>query len=159
MPPGQVSIDEVDRQILAVLAADGRVSVSELATRANVSRATAYNRFDRLREEGVITGFRAEVDHAALGLTIAALVLVNVEQRSWRSSLDELSALPGVEYVALTSGGFDFVLFVRAPDIHALRDVLLEELQGMPQVRGTQTVFVLDERSRPLDLDSPSPPP
>lgn len=152
MTAGPPPLDDVDRRLLAVLMDEGRISVNELAGRANVSRATAYARFDRLQERGVITGFRAEVDPAAVGITITALVLVNVEQRAWENSLAELGALPGVEYVALTSGAFDFVLVVRVPDVGTLRDVLLVRLQGMRQVRSTQTVFVLDEHHQPLDL-------
>ena len=153
MADGRPPLDEIDRRLLAVLTTDGRISVNELANRANVSRATAYSRFDRLQERGVVTGFHAEVDRAAVGITVTALILVNVEQRAWKNSLEELGALPGVDYVALTSGAFDFVLIVRVPDVGTLRDVLLVRLQGMRQVRSTQTVFVLDERHQPLDLD------
>jgi Lrp/AsnC family leucine-responsive transcriptional regulator len=143
------TLDAVDRRILAVLAEEGRLSVNELAARAGVSRATAYSRFDRLTADGVISGFRADVDPAALGLHVAAMILVNVEQGAWPETRDRVSRLPGVEYVALTSGGFDFVLFVRAPDIAALRDVVLYRLQGMPEVKATQTIFILDEDRRP----------
>jgi len=153
MADGRALLDEVDRRLLGVLSTDGRISVNELARRANVSRATAYSRFDRLQQRGIITGFRAEIDPAAVGITVTALVLVNVEQRAWKNSLTELGKLPGVDYVALTSGAFDFVLVVRVPDVGTLRDVLLVRLQGMRQVRSTQTVFVLDERHQPLDLD------
>lgn len=146
-------LDDIDRRLLDVLTRDGRISVNELANQANVSRATAYNRFDKLRKRGVITGFRAEVDPQAVGLTVTALVLVNVEQKAWKSSLQELGSLPGVDHVALTSGPFDFVLTVRVPDVGALRDVLLVKLQAMRQVRTTQTVFVLDERHQPFDID------
>lgn len=143
-------VDDVDRRILAELALDGRVSINELARRANVSRATAYARFDRLRQSGAVRGFTVEVDPGALGYGIAALILVNVEQHAWRAARDELLHLPGLEYVALTSGGFDFVVLVRVPDIDALRDVVLVRLQGMPQIRSTQTIFVLDEQRRNL---------
>jgi len=153
MADGRAPLDDIDRRLLAVLTTDGRISVNELARRANVSRATAYSRFDRLQQRGVITGFRAEIDPEAVGITVTALVLVNVEQRAWKNSLTELGKLPGVDYVALTSGAFDFVLVVRVPDVGTLRDVLLVQLQGMRQVRITQTVFVLDERHQPLDLD------
>lgn len=153
MTDGRAPLDDIDRRLLAVLATEGRISVNELAGRANVSRATAYSRFDRLQRRGVVTGFSADIDREAVGMTVTALVLVNVEQRAWKNSLEELGALPGVDYVALTSGAFDFVLIVRVPDVGTLRDVLLVRLQGMRQVRSTQTVFVLDERHQPLDLD------
>ena len=136
--------------MLGILADEGRLSVNEVAARAGVSRATAYARYDRLVADGVISRFRADVDPHAIGLDVAAMILVNVEQGAWPTTRDKISRLPGVEYVALTSGEFDFVLLVRVPDIAALRDVVLYRLQGMPEVRSTQTIFVLDEERHPI---------
>lgn len=144
------ALDEVDQALVRELVADGRVSISALAERAHVSRATAYARFDRLVSSGVITGFTATIDQAKAGLPIAALVLVNVEQHSWRQVRDHCLTLPGVVYIAFTSGGFDMVLLVRVADVVALRDVVLVQLQGSPYVRSTQTIFVLDEQALPL---------
>jgi len=143
-------LDETDRRILRELVTDGRLSVNALADRASVSRATAYGRLKRLTDEGVITRFSAVVDPAKVGLPIAALILVNVEQHEWRTARDELAALPGLEYLAFTSGGFDMVLLVRVPDMLTLRDVVLVRLQGSPRVRSTQTIFVLDETRQPV---------
>jgi DNA-binding Lrp family transcriptional regulator len=139
------ALDAVDRRILDELQADGRLSMNELAARTSISRATAYQRVERLRAEGVITGFTAVVDHARAGLALAALILVNVEQHSWREARAKLRQLPGLHHLALTTGGFDFALLVRVPDVETLLDVVLDGLQGMPEVRSTQTVFVLDE--------------
>ncbi len=136
--------------MLSILVDDGRMSVNELAARAGVSRATAYARYDRLVADAVIRRFRADVDPHAIGLDVAAMILINVEQGSWPTTRDKVSRLPGVEYVAMTSGEFDFVLLVRVPDIAALRDVVLYRLQGMPEVRSTQTIFVLDEERHPI---------
>jgi DNA-binding Lrp family transcriptional regulator len=136
--------------MLGILVDEGRTSVNEVAARAGVSRATAYARYDRLVADGVISSFRADVDPHAIGLDVAAMILINVEQGSWPTTRDKVSRLPGVEYVAMTSGGFDFVLLVRVPDIAALRDVVLYRLQGMPEVRSTQTIFVLDEERHPI---------
>ena len=143
------ALDGTDRQLLTALQRDGRMSVNELATAVNVSRATAYQRLERLRSTGVIKGFTAVVDPAAVGLTIAALVLANVEQHSWRAAREKLRHLPGLQYLAMTTGGFDFALLVRVADVETLRDVVLDRLQGMPEVRSTQTVFVLDEDDAP----------
>jgi DNA-binding Lrp family transcriptional regulator len=146
----QSGLDEIDRAMVRELVADGRLSVNALAERAHVSRATAYGRFKRLCDSGVIRGFSALVDPARVGLPITALILVNVEQNSWREVRDELKTLPGLEYLAFTSGGFDMVLLVRVPDVVALRDVVLVRLHGSPRVRDTQTIFVLDE-DRPAE--------
>jgi DNA-binding Lrp family transcriptional regulator len=151
-PPGLPPLDDVDRRIVAALVDDGRLSVNQLASLVGVSRATAYARLDRLRGDGVITGFTATVDPAKVGHGVAALILVNVEQNEWRAARDELMHLPGVEYLAFTSGGFDMVALVRVASIEALRDVVLDRLHGATHVRSTQTVFVLDEQRRPLAL-------
>jgi Lrp/AsnC family transcriptional regulator, leucine-responsive regulatory protein len=138
--------------MLRLLAEDGRMSVNELAARAHISRAAAYARFDRLRTGGAITGFTATIDPERVGLPVAALVLVNVDQAHWATVRDELQELPGLEYLAFTSGNFDMVILVRVADIHALRDVVLVKLHGIRHVRTTHTIFVLDEQRFPLPL-------
>ena len=145
-----MQLDDIDHAILAELQRDGRLSVSDLAVRVSVSRATAYTRMKNLREDGVIRSVRADVDPAKVGLTIGAVVLGDVEQASWRVVRKRLLALPGVEYVALTSGGHDFMLIVRAPDMAALRDLVLLKLHDMPEIRTTQTMLMLDEAHRPI---------
>jgi DNA-binding Lrp family transcriptional regulator len=145
-------LDELDRSLIRLLVADGRLSMNELAKQAGVARATAYSRVERLRREGVITGFTATVDPARVGVGVTALILLNVRQGDWRVALERLLAVPGVTYLAMTSGAFDMVMVVRAPDVQHLRDVVLGELHGVPHVRSTQTVFVLEEHG-------PRPPP
>ena len=70
-------LDAVDRRLLAELQVDGRLSVNELAARAQVARATAYQRLQRLEDDGVILRYTAVVDPGRVGLSIAALILVN----------------------------------------------------------------------------------
>jgi DNA-binding Lrp family transcriptional regulator len=144
-------LDDIDHSLLQVLVGDGRVSMNELAARTGVSRATAYSRVERLQRQGVITGFTATVDAAKAGFGVTALILLNVRQGDWRVARDQLLAVPGVVYLAMTSGAFDMVMLVRAPDVHHLRDVVLGELHDIAQVRSTQTIFVLEEHGpRPL---------
>ena len=140
-----VQLDDVDRRLVRALRADGRASVNQLAAQVSVSRATAYQRLARLRQAGVIRRFTVEVDHRKMGLPIAALVLVNVAQHSWRGVGDRLRHLPGVEWMALSSGTFDYVLLVRATDIDHLRDVVLDDLQSIPEIQSSQTLVLLDE--------------
>jgi DNA-binding Lrp family transcriptional regulator len=152
-----MELDEVDRRLVSLLLEDGRLPVNELAQRANVSRATAYNRFDRLRANGVLAGFTAVVPPEKVGLGVTALVLVDVDQQYWGRTRDELVDLPGLEYLALTSGQFDMVLLVRVADIAALRDVVLVRLHAVKGVRSAQTVFVLEERRVPMDVSGGAP--
>lgn len=138
-------LDAVDARIVESLVADGRQSVNELARAVNVSRATAYQRLARLQERGVILGFSARLDPAKLGRALSALVLIRVEQPRWREVVPELLALPGVEWLGVTAGDFDFALVVRARGVEDLRDVVLERLQAMATVRSSETVLLLED--------------
>lgn len=141
----KVALDEVDRALLRVLIDDGRLSVAEAARRVNVSRASAYNRLERLTETGVITGYGARVDPRRLGHELSALVFLRVDQGQWRTMKQQLLAVPEVEMVGLTSGDFDFVVLVRAASTDNLRDVVLARLLAMDEVRGTRTMLLFDD--------------
>lgn len=146
-------LDAIDRRMIDVLRTDGRISAPLLAERIGIGRATAYHRFDRLVERGVITGFSARVDPTAVGLDVAALVLVNVHQGRWRDLRERLAALPGVEWLGVATGRFDFLVFVRADSLEHLRDVALHGLQQIDGVRSAETIVLLDEvdaRNAPL---------
>lgn len=144
--PARTSVDEVDRRIVELLRADGRMSVRTVAERAHISRANAYSRLDRLERAQVITGYRAVIDPQRYGYTVSAYVFVKLQQRSWRDFAARLAELPQVEHAAMVSGDYDGLLLVRTTDTASLRDVVLERLQSMPEVLGTQTMFILDER-------------
>lgn len=153
-------LDDIDRRMIDVLRGDGRISVPMLAERVAIGRATAYHRFDRLVDDGVIAGFSARVDPVAVRLTVSALVMVNVRQGLWRDLRDRLRSLPGVEWLGVATGRFDFVLLVRGSSLDHLRDVALRELQQIDGVRSAETIVLLDEvdqRDRPI-WDPPPPP-
>ena len=152
MPTGRSgTLDPVDEAIVSELTADGRMSVNELANRVGVSRSTAYQRLRDLERSGVIVGYRAEVDPAARGLELSALILIDLEQGDWRDIFESLKLIPGVEYLAALSGEHDGAMVVRAPDLQTLRDVVLEGLQGLKGVRATQTAIVLQDLTLELD--------
>ncbi|MGH8918263.1 MAG: Lrp/AsnC family transcriptional regulator, partial [Actinomycetes bacterium] len=105
----------------------------------------AYQRLARLRDDGVIEGYTVQVDPRALGLTIAALILIRVNQHDWPEVRPALLALPGAEWLGAAAGEFDFVLLVRVPDVATLRDVVLGRIQALAAVRSTETVLLLDD--------------
>lgn len=154
-PPRARPLDGTDRALIDLLRANSRRAVADLADRAHISRASAYRRLRRLEDDGVITGYTVRTDPVALGLPLAAVILVSCDQGSWRTARTKLERLPGLEHLAATTGAFDFVLRVRVADTDTLRDVVLEDLHAIAEVRSTQTLFVLDE----VDRDAPRPHP
>jgi len=140
-----VDLDDIDLTLLRALNADGRLSASELAAKANVSRGTVYSRLERLQRAGVIRSFTVDVDEHRLGLEVTALVLVSAGQFRWREMSSELAALPEVQFAGYLTGGFDIVLLVRVRDTDALRAFVFERLQSIQGVRSTQTLTVVEE--------------
>lgn len=149
-------LDDIDRALLTALVDDGRRSASALAGEVSLSRASVYRRLDRLEEDGVLLGTAALLEPAAVGWGVNALVMVDVDQGSWRDLRDELLDLDGLEYLAMTTGRFDFLLRLRAQTAQTLRDTVLEALASNPAVRSTETIFILEEVRRPT---RPAPPP
>src|SRR5919198_622944 len=136
---------------LGMIARDARSRPAEEALSEQSARP--LDSLDRamlqvLRGDGVLAGFTARVDPARLGLTVAALVSLRTEQQSWQAIRDHLLALEEVEYVALTTGGPDFVVLVRAPRAESLRDVVLDRLRRVPRVPNTPPTLILDEHRK-----------
>lgn len=139
-------VDAVDRALIGALQDDARASVNALAAAVGVSRANAYRRLDRLRAEGVIRGFTVRVDPAATGRPLAVILLISVQQADWQEVERALAAVDAVDYLAATTGEFDFLALLRVADVATLRDVVLERMHAIPGVVATRTVFVLDEQ-------------
>ena len=145
---GQRSLDRIDRGILRLLQQDGRASIRSVAERVHVSRANAYARISRMVEDGVIRGFTARVDHERAGQGASAYITLKIVQNSWRTVRGQLLELPGVEHIALVSGEFDVLLLVHTVDNRALRELVLNRIQSIPEVLGTHTLLVFDETDR-----------
>jgi DNA-binding Lrp family transcriptional regulator len=142
-------LDGPDRLILKELIRDARTSIRSLAERVHISRANAYARVDRLVADGVITGFSADIAHERAGLGTSAYVSLSIEQNSWREVSARLVRMPYVEHVSMLGADFDVLVLVRAPDNAALRDLVLDRIQGVPGVRTTRTWLVFDELQGP----------
>ena len=145
-------LDETDRLIVEALRANGRMSMRALADRVHISRASAYARVARLEQDGVITGYGAQVDPIRYGYALSAYVYLDIAQRSWKSVRGQLLSMPEVDHVALLSGEHDILLRVRARDAVSLRDVVLTRLQEIPEVRATQTVLIFEEATPAREL-------
>jgi len=139
------SVDAVDLAILRALRDDGRMTVTQLAQRVNVSRANAYSRLERLGERGVIEGYSVRVDHRAVGLEVTALILLTADQGRWRELMAKLLEFPEIEFVGIATGDFDVAVLVRTTTTDALRDVVLERFHALPEVKSSRTVLLLDD--------------
>lgn len=135
-------LDKADRRILATLAQDGRMSLTDLAMRVGLSKTPVAARVKRLEAAGIITGYRAEVSAQKLGLVHVAFVEVKLSRTS-RPALEAFNTavrdIPEVEECHMIAGGFDYLIKVRTTDITAYREVLSERISALPHVAATST--------------------
>ncbi|MFX4273455.1 Lrp/AsnC family transcriptional regulator [Propionibacteriaceae bacterium Y1685] len=145
IPP--VRLDEVDRQLLGLLLRDGRMSNAELARRVGVAESTCNGRVRALRAAGVITGVHAEVDLAALGRPIQAMVAlrfaghVRAEMEQFR---EQVATIPGVIAAYHVAGNTDFLVQVAVPTAHDLRDFVLDRLTSIAGVTHAETSLIFE---------------
>lgn len=140
-----VRLDDVDHRLLAALAEDARIPNNALAAKAGIAPSTCLARVRRLRDEGVIRGFHADIDPARSGHPLQAMIAVQLrgEARTRLSAyLQRLTELPGVLHVFLLGGVHDFQVHVAAPDSDALNEFVIEHLSTDPDVALTETNLI-----------------
>ena len=136
-------MDRIDEQLVSLLTADGRATFSELGDEVGLSAPAVKRRVDRLRASGTLRGFTAVVDHAAMGWTTEAYVLVFCKgiisparlKAAWQD-------IPEVLAAATVSGSADAMLHLRAADNHHLESAI-ERVRDKPNVDHTESVIVL----------------
>lgn len=143
------ALDQVDRELLALLEADGRMPNNALAERVGIAPSTCLSRIRRLREIGAIRGFHADVDPAWIGRSIEAMIAVRIRSES-RDQIgrfaESLAGIPAVRDVYFISGSYDFLLHVAAADVDDLRAVITERLSGTHLVAVTETYLIFEHR-------------
>ncbi len=142
-----VDLDEFDRKIIAILGRDGRMTYTELAQRVGLSKTPCQQRVKRLVDSGLITGFRAIVDPAKLGLDHVAFTevkLSDTREEALRRFNDAVRRIPEVEECHMIASSFDYLLKVRTPDIRRYRIVLGEKISSLPHVASTSTFVAME---------------
>ena len=139
------ALDVTDRELLALLQANARESVTTLGKKLGVARTTVIARMERLQTSGVITGYSVRLNQATLEKSLQAYVGLSVVPRAGREVLRRLAKMPEIKLVCSVSGEFDYVAWIRADSPNAL-DRLLDEIGETEGVSKTTTSVVLAER-------------
>lgn len=139
-------LDEIDKKILSVLQAEGRLPIVDLADRVGLSPTPCQRRVKRLEEEGVITRYAALLSPAAMGYGLQALVEVTLDDHSEKTvAAFEAAIRARAEVVACyaVTGDMDFLLHVFAPDLASFSDFAMKALLRMPGVKGSRSSFIM----------------
>ncbi|HEX7745680.1 MAG TPA: Lrp/AsnC family transcriptional regulator [Micromonosporaceae bacterium] len=146
-----MQMDSVDQRIVASLVADGRASYAEIGSRVSLSAPAVKRRVDRLRAAGIIRGFTAVVDPAAVGWTTEAFVELFCTGRTTPAQIATATRRhPEVIGSYTVSGEADALVHLRAADIAHLEQAL-ERLRAEPFVTSTRSMIVLSRL-----VDSPT---
>jgi DNA-binding Lrp family transcriptional regulator len=136
-------IDDLDHKILARLVENGRESYAAIGHAVGLSTAATKRRVDRLRDEGVIRGYTAEIEPAALGWTIEAFVELYCEGQVPPSRMrDMVSAIPEAVDAYTVTGEADGILIVRCSDATHFEKVL-GVIRTYPGVNRTRSSIIL----------------
>jgi Lrp/AsnC family transcriptional regulator, leucine-responsive regulatory protein len=144
---GATPVDRIDRQLLALLQQDSRVSLADLGQRVGLSISAVNERPKKLHARRVLRGFVALVDPPSVGLGLAAFVQVALDRPEREAAfVRRVAASPEVQECHHVTGDFSYLLEVRVRDTAHLEAFLGEEVKSTPGVVRTQTIVALSTR-------------
>ena len=158
-PAVRPPLDRIDLTLLADLVVDGRAPNNALAERAGIAPSTCLSRLRALRERGALRGVHADIDLAAVGRPIQALIAVRLRAHV-RDQVEAFRraapSFPGVVSMFYVAGTDDYLLHVAVADSDALRDFVLDNLTGHPAVGHTETNLIFEHVRGERPLVDPS---
>ena len=140
-----MKVDKTDKQILAILQKDGRVSASNIATELDISIPTVTDRIKKLQDSRIIKGIHAVLDPKPLGLDLAAIItLISESSFHYKEVAEAAEKMPEVLQCLTTTGKGSHMLFIVTSNSSSLED-LLRKIQSWPGVQRTETQIVLSD--------------
>ncbi len=144
-------LDRIDIEILRLLQNDARLSNKALASAVGLAPSSCLERVRRMREQGVIRGAHLDVDPAALGIRLEAMIAVKLQQHARDAVLAlEADLIDMEEVIALyhVAGGTDYLIHVAVRDADHLRRIALDRLGARSEIRDIETALIFGHRRR-----------
>ena len=145
-------LDRTDRTIVALMQENARRSNKELAAAVGIAPSTCSERVRRLEDAGILRGYTATVDPAALGITMHAMLAVRLRRHSASevdTIRDHVMAMPEVVEVSHVTGRNDFLVQVVVRDAAHLRDLAVTGFTSLPEVAHIETSLMFDHVTKP----------
>ena len=140
-------IDKIDEQIISILAKNGRITLSDLAKKVNLSISPCQARLKKLENKKYILGYHARVNYEQLQRAHVAFVQV-VLSDTRASALEnfnrEVIKFESIEQCHMIAGSFDYLLKVRSKNISQYRSILAEKISSLPNVSSTSTFVSME---------------
>ena len=142
----EAKLDRLDRDILAVLQTDARISLQDLSKQVGLSASPCWTRIRRMEEAGVIEGYTVRLNAQAVGLAETVIVQVTLDSHSDEALFAfgrALADIPEVLEALLVSGDYDYILRIAVSDTRDYERLLRERLYKIPGLRHSKSSFVL----------------
>ncbi|MEN8426761.1 Lrp/AsnC ligand binding domain-containing protein [Acinetobacter schindleri] len=149
-------LDRIDRMILYILQRDGRIAISELAARVNLSTTPCSERVKRLERDGIIMGYYARLNPEKLERNLLVFLEIKLSAKSgdvFEQVARDLSEIPEVLECHLISGDFDYLVKARLKEMSAYRRLLGDLLKKLPSSASSHSYVVMEEVKETLYLD------
>lgn len=140
-----ISLDEIDRQLIALLQINARESVATLARQLGIARTTVNSRLERLEKSKVITGYGVRLGQRLIGGGLQAYVGIKAQPRSGKDIVRRLTAMGQVQQLCAVSGEFDYVAWLSSDSPEQL-DQLLDQIGSLEGVEKTTTSIILSSK-------------
>ena len=140
-------IDKIDDEILRLLAKNGRITLSELAKKVNLSISPCQARLKKLENKKYILGYHARINYEQLQkahIAFVQVVLSDTRASALENFNSEVSKLESIEQCHMIAGSFDYLLKVRTKNIKEYRILLSEEISSLPNVSSTSTFVSME---------------
>lgn len=137
-------MDAIDRRILRALHREARLTNAELSEQVGLSPSPCWTRVRKLEQAGVIRGYRAELDQAALGMpdTVIIEVMTEKHDEAQLTGFEQaIAAMPEVIEAWLVTGEYDYILKAAVGGTAGYERLLREKIYRLPGVRHTRTAF------------------
>lgn len=141
-------LEPADLRILKALQQDGRLTNQSLAAEIGLSPSPCWRRVRQLEEDGIIQGYRADLDRRAIGLGVLAFIRVKIDSHSETEAEEFSQSVLALEEVVACygiAGDADFLLQIVAADLDAYARFAMTVVRRLPRIKEMQTMFVLKE--------------
>lgn len=141
-----MAFDRIDRQILELLQDDGRMTNVELAERVGLTAPPCLRRVRALEEQGVISGYHAELNPAIMGYPITVFALVSLRSQAEHDLAAfeaHVATIPEVRECHMLNGEIDFILKIVATDLKSFQEILTSQLTSAPNVVSVKTSLTI----------------
>jgi len=156
-----MAFDRIDRQIMALLQQDGRMTNVDLAERVGLTAPPCLRRVRALEEAGVILGYHADLDAASLGYPITVFAMVSLRSQAEHDLAafeTHVAAIPEVRECHMLNGEIDFILKIVASDLKSFQEILTTHLTPAPNVASVKTSLTIRTAKSisgvPVDVDA-----